>query len=101
MLRRNNKYNKRLLYESIMKDVSKILKRKLTEEKTEVEIAADTLINDLKKHRKDLQFAIGFMKILSKGRESKTTYKNVSYDKLIPELEKRLKSDKSLNDSKI
>ena len=42
--------------------------------------------------------AVGLMKIISKGNEKKVFYQNVSYDKLIPELEKRLK-EKSVNDS--
>ena len=82
------------IYGTLMKDVSKIIKKHLSEAeeaKTDVEIAADALIADLKKSKKPLDVAIGLMKIISKGIEKKITYKDVSYDKLIPELESRLK----------
>ena len=91
----------RRMYESIMKDVSKIVKRNILEAeeaKTDVEIAADALISDFKKHKKPLDMGIELMKIISKGMEKKITYKDVSYDKLIPELESRLK-EKSVNDN--
>lgn len=89
------------MYESIMKDVSKIIKKHISEAeeaKTDVEIAADALVADFKKHKKSLDMAIDLMKIISKGREKQTTYKDVSYDKLIPELESRLK-ERSVNDN--
>lgn len=89
------------IYESIMKDVSKIVKKHISEAeeaKTDVEVAADALVADLKKFNKPLDMAIQLMKIISKGREKQTKYKDVSYDVLIPELEKRLK-EKSVNDN--
>ncbi len=89
------------IYESIMKDVSKIIKKHISEAeeaKTEVEVAADALVADLKKFNKPLDMAIQLMKIISKGREKQTKYKDVSYDVLIPELEKRLK-ERSVNDN--
>lgn len=89
--------NNRNIYNTIMSDVSKIVKRRLEEAadtKTEVEVAADKLISDLKKNNKDLETCIDLMKIISKGQ----SYEEVPFDKLIPELEKRLK-DKSINDS--
>ena len=89
------------IYGTLMKDVSKIIKKHLSEAeeaKTDVEIAADALIADLKKSKKPLDVAIGLMKIISKGIEKKITYKDVSYDKLIPELESRLK-EHSVNDN--
>lgn len=89
------------IYGTLMKDVSKIIKKHLSEAeeaKTDVEIAADALIADLKKSKKPLDVAIGLMKIISKGIEKKITYKDVSYDKLIPELESRLK-ERSVNDN--
>ncbi len=81
------------LFNSIMHDISKAVKEALNEEKTDNKVmeVADMLINDLKQNKKDLKAAIDFMKIVSKGRESRNYYKGVSYDKLIPELEKRLK----------
>lgn len=95
--------NKQHLYNSIMKDVSRIVKQHINEAedaKTDVEVAADKLISDLKKSNNalSLDMAVGLMKIISKGNEKKVFYQNVSYDKLIPELEKRLK-EKSVNDS--
>ena len=93
--------SKRNLYESIMKDVSKIVKRRLMEaddHKNEVEAAADKLIADCKKYNKKLEYCIDLMKIISKGHEKQTKYQDVSYDKLIPELEKRIK-EKSVNDN--
>lgn len=89
------------IYESIMKDVSKIVKKHISEAeeaKTDVEVAADALVADLKKFNKPLDMAIQLMKIISKGREKQTKYKDVSYDVLIPELEKRLK-ERSVNDN--
>ena len=89
--------NNRNIYNTIISDVSKIVKRRLEEAadtKTEVEVAADKLISDLKKNNKDLETCIDLMKIISKGQ----SYEEVPFDKLIPELEKRLK-DKSINDS--
>jgi hypothetical protein len=89
--------NNRNIYNTIISDVSKIVKRRLEEAadtKTEVEVAADKLISDLKKNNKDLETCIDLMKIISKGQ----SYEEVSFDKLIPELEKRLK-DKSINDN--
>ena len=89
--------NNRNIYNTIMSDVSKIVKRRLEEAadtKTEVEVAADKLISDLKKNNKDLETCIDLMKIISKGQ----SYEEVPFDKLIPELEKRLK-DKSINDN--
>jgi len=96
---RTNKH----IYNSIMKDVSKIVKQHINEAedaKTDVEVAADKLISDLKKSNNalSLDMAVGLMKIISKGNEKKVFYQNVSYDKLIPELEKRLK-EKLVNDS--
>lgn len=93
----------RHIYNSIMKDVSRIVKQHINEAedaKTDVEVAADKLISDLKKSNNalSLDMAVGLMKIISKGNEKKVFYQNVSYDKLIPELEKRLK-EKSVNDS--
>lgn len=91
----------RNIYNTIMSDVSKIVKRHLEEAadtKTEVEVAADKLISDLKKNDKNLETCIELMKIISKGHEKNISYEEVSYDKLIPELEKRLK-EKSINDS--
>lgn len=89
------------IYETIMKDVSRIVKKHITEAeeaKTDVEIAADALIADLKKYNKSLELCIQLMKIVSKGHEKQMKYKEVSYDKLIPELESRLK-EKSVNDN--
>ena len=89
------------IYETIMKDVSRIVKKHITEAeeaKTDVEIAADALIADLKKYNKSLELCIQLMKIVSKGHEKQMKYKDVSYDKLIPELESRLK-EKSVNDN--
>ena len=89
------------MYEKIMSDVSKIVKRNLLEAedaKSEVEVAADKLISDLKKFNKDLETGIELMKIVSKGHEKEVKYGDVTYDKLIPELEKRLK-EKSVNDN--
>ena len=60
------------MYEKIMSDVSKIVKRNLLEAeeaKTEVEVAADKLISDFKKFNKDLETGIELMKIVSKGHE--------------------------------
>lgn len=84
------------LYENIIRDISKVVKQTLNEEEKvddKVIAAADMLIKDLKRNKKDLKFSIDFMKIISKGRESRNYYKGVSYDKLIPELEKRLKEE--------
>ena len=89
------------IYETIMKDVSRIVKKHISEAeeaKTDVEIAADALIADLKKYNKSLELCIQLMKIVSKGHEKQMKYKEVSYDKLIPELESRLK-EKSVNDN--
>lgn len=84
------------LYENIIRDISKVVKQTLNEEEKiddKVIAAADMLIKDLKRNKKDLKFSIDFMKIISKGRESRNYYKGVSYDKLIPELEKRLEEE--------
>lgn len=89
------------IYETIMKDVSRIVKKHITEAeeaKTDIEIAADALIADLKKYNKSLELCIQLMKIVSKDHEKQMKYKEVSYDKLIPELESRLK-EKSVNDN--
>ena len=91
------------IYETIMKDVSRIIKKHITEAeeaKTDVEIAADALIADFKKcnNTMSLESCIQLMKIVSKGHEKQMKYKEVSYDKLIPELESRLK-EKSVNDN--
>ena len=90
--------NKRVLYESIMRDVSKIVKKALIEsedkEQSELDKVVETLLKDLKTNNKDLDLCIEFMRIVSKGRESKTFYKGIPYSKLLPELEKRLKDEK-------
>lgn len=93
--------NSRNMYESIMKDVNKIIKRHISEAeeaKTDVEIAADAFVADVKKNEFSLDTAINILKIVSKGQEKKITYKDVSYDKLIPELESRL-DKRSVNDN--
>lgn len=100
------KRNKRLIYEKIMRKVSNIVKRSLleAEEKSEVEIAADKILKNLKdigyNSDDDLRTTIDMMDVLScNGQKRKTTFFNdVPYSELIPELEKRLKSGKALDD---
>ena len=94
---KNNKH----IYEYIMKDISKIVKKHISEAeeaKTDVENVADKLIIDINKHKMPLETAISLLKIISKGHEKNITYNEVSYDKLIPELESRLEK-KSVNDN--
>lgn len=95
--------NKNYLYESIMRSISKEVKRALNENKDKndpVVKAADTLCAELKAIHKPLDVAIGILKIIA-GGDSETTnyntskfknmkYKDVSYSELIPELESRL-----------
>ena len=89
------------IYDSLMKDISKVIKKQILESddhKSEIETAADKLVADLKRYNKSLDMAISMMKIISKGHEKEVKYQDISYDKLIPELEKRLK-ERSVNDS--
>lgn len=90
--------NNRQLYESIMKNVSKTVKRALMENEYNLDVkqAADILIDELKTRNNSYDFetelsgAIQMMRIISGNRKDRTYYKGVPYSVLIPELERRL-----------
>lgn len=92
-----------MLYRKIMSNVSRQLNRIINEAenddvKTEVQKAADAFEKDIKSTKSNLGDAIQMLKIISKGKEKQFKYKDIPYSELIPELQKRVNGNKTVNE---